>query len=146
MHSTILDQCEVGQMSQDRWGRAPAKKPTRFLSNAWHLIDVLNIRCRNNLREEADKHRHVQLVGGRARRTQEYPEELCEKIVEGIQRQIEADKWNIAKVKVMKCHEKLREPKHDEDMKKEEENAKEDESWVAWDDITGAELDVKDIR
>ena len=83
------------------------------------------------------------LIGGRARKTQEYPEKLCEKIIEGIQRQMEADKWGIAKVKVMKFGENLQAPKHDEDMNETGEN---NENMVAWDDITGAELNVEDIK
>ena len=56
---------------------------------------------------------------------------------------MEADKWGIAKVKVMSCGEKVREPKHDEDSS---EFGREKEGWIAWDDITGAELEVEDIR
>ena len=28
----IADQCEYGLVSKDKWGVAPAKKPTRFLT------------------------------------------------------------------------------------------------------------------
>ena len=55
----IADQCEYGLTSKDEWGEAPAKKPTRFMTNAWNVAEDLSTRCQNNWREMKDRHRHV---------------------------------------------------------------------------------------
>ena len=116
----------------------------------------MNIRCQNEKRKAKDRHRHVQLIAGRARKAQEYPRELCEAIVDGIKRQIECDDWGVVKVdmndrdlrrqinRVKEATQQSGEaPKHDEDGGEGSAN-----TW-AWDDITGAQLDankVKDAR
>ena len=57
-----------------------AKKPTRFVSDAWCIADELPIRC--------DKpHPHQHLVGGRASKAYEYPDGLCKAICRGLARQ-----------------------------------------------------------
>merc|ERR1712051_23843 len=40
VRAVVADQCEYGLMSRDRWGSAPAKKPTRFLTNSWHAAEA----------------------------------------------------------------------------------------------------------
>ena len=90
-----------------------------------------------------EQHRHVQLIGGRkASVAQEYPRKLCEAMVEGIKRQIEADEWNVVKVKVMSTKQGESEPapKHDED------DDDMNERWWAYDDITGAEISPKKVK
>ena len=109
----MADQCEFGLRSRDKWGEAPAKKPTRFLTNAEHVGEALAVRCQNQTRELKDQHRHVQLVQNRAKQAQIYPQKLCEAIVHGMKRQMESDDWNIVKVKLDSVQEKP--PKHDED-------------------------------
>ena len=81
--STVTHQCETRLASRDK---SPAMKPTRFKSSAWHLINTLNIQCRNCEKVPSQRHRHVQLIGSRGKKAREYPIRLCEKIVEGIQR------------------------------------------------------------
>ena len=108
------------------------------MTNAHHVGEALAVRCQNGMRELKNQHRHVQLVQGRAKGAQVYPQKLCEAIVQGMKRQMESDEWNIVRVTVDSVQEKP--PKHDEDG--EEEEAKQ---W-AWDDITGAKLDPREVR
>ena len=51
--------------------KLPAKKPTTFMTNAACVAERLRRKCDN-------RHRHQALMGGRAKKAAEYPEELCE--------------------------------------------------------------------
>ena len=64
VRAVVADQCESGLMSHDRWGTAPAKKPTRFLTNSWHVAEALSMRCQNENRAAKEWLRHVKLIGG----------------------------------------------------------------------------------
>ena len=78
---------------------------------------------------------------GRAGKAQEYLRILCESMVDGMRRQIEADEWGIVKigVKSVKAAEEEKEPKHDND-----DEQVINKQW-AWDDVTGAVLDPEEV-
>ena len=59
----IVDQCMYGLESVDREGRAPAKKPTKFMTNVIGTEQFLSTRCDRG-------HRHVELLNNRARAAQ----------------------------------------------------------------------------
>ena len=59
---------------------APAKKPTKFMSNSWCILQELSVRCDGS-------HVHQHLVGGRAAKAQEYPDALCRAICRGLANQ-----------------------------------------------------------
>ena len=63
-------------------------------------------------------------------------------MVDGMRRQIEADEWGTVKVNIKSTRvaEEEKEPEHDND--EEEALGKQ---W-AWDDITGVQLDAKDVE
>ena len=69
------DQCRYGLTSVDQLGRAPAKKPTKLITNMEPAFVCLSLRCDKS-------HRHVTLENGRARAAQIYPEKLCQAIIE----------------------------------------------------------------
>ena len=69
-------------LNASRTGQAPAKKPTRFLSNSKFILDELNTRCDKS-------HSHEPLMGGRASKAQEYTYELCRSICRGLHKQKE---------------------------------------------------------
>ena len=118
MIAVVMDQCEFGLMSRNRWGEAPAKKPTKFLTNAYHVGRALDVRCQNSRREAKQQHRHVKLIGGRrAGDAQVYPQKLCEAMVTGMKNQMKNDEWNVVEIKVSSVQEKP--PKHDEDEEEE---------------------------
>ena len=56
-----------GMTSKDGEGVGCVKKPTGFITNSIHLRDQLQRTCMG-------EHRHVQLVGGRAKACQIYPQ------------------------------------------------------------------------
>ena len=65
------DQCMYGLKTWDSEGRlVPAKKRTKFMTNSEGIARRLQRRC-------PGKHRHQQLVSGRAQSAARYPENLC---------------------------------------------------------------------
>ena len=85
--SVIADQCMYGLVTRGVAGgpEMPAKKPTRFVSNSWYILQELGIRCDHS-------HTHQHLVGGRAARAAEYPDLLCEAMCRGLVNQIRYDR------------------------------------------------------
>ena len=59
--------CRFGMNSRDHDGDGPVKKPTGFLSNSEFLRNQLSRKCLGG-------HRHVALLGGRAKACQVYPD------------------------------------------------------------------------
>jgi hypothetical protein len=81
--AVVAHQCEFGlETSADGGGRAPAKKPTRFMSSSPAVLAALSRRCQGG-------HAHAPLLGGtRARDAAVYPPALCEAIAEGAAEQL----------------------------------------------------------
>lgn len=74
--------CAFGMNDSDHQGGGLVKKPTGFMTNAIKLAERLEQPCSGD-------HRHVLLLGGgRARRAQIYPDELCREIIYGLHRQM----------------------------------------------------------
>ena len=69
-----FDQCMYGLKSVDEFGEGPCRKPTRILTNIPGAEVELSRRC-------SCDHTHVQLINGRAKKAEEYPEELCRALV-----------------------------------------------------------------
>ena len=72
--------------------RAPAQRlnvslliATGFMSNSEYVLNRLSRRCDRS-------HRHIALVGGRAKRAEVYPEQLCREILIGLLDQMKQDK------------------------------------------------------
>ena len=67
---------------EDNNGKGFVKKPTGFMTNACKIADSLEKDCTGD-------HRHIVLIGGgRARRAQVYPNELCKQIIFGLRDQM----------------------------------------------------------
>ena len=81
IEKTVAHMCRYGMISTDESGGGRVKKPTGFLTNSNFLADQLSKRCMGG-------HRHIQLVGGRARACQVYPEKLCRSILRGIRNEL----------------------------------------------------------
>ena len=77
----IAHMCQFGMMSEDMYGEGLVKKPTKFLTNAPELLKWLERKCGGD-------HRHVTLIGGRAKACEVYPTVLCEAIVQGLRDQL----------------------------------------------------------
>ena len=78
-----FDQCEYGLVSWDEHGVAPAKKPTRIITNMQHARVTLSKRCTKT-------HRHVILMNGKAKYAQKSPEELCMAMLETLRLEMQA--------------------------------------------------------
>ena len=64
-----------------------AKKRTAVMTNSKHLAETLRL-------AQCDKsHSHVQLVGGKAKQCEVYPEKFAQLICESIKREISDAKW-----------------------------------------------------
>ena len=76
--SIVSDQCEYGLLTHGPDGTPmPAKKPTRWASSSPHMLKRLSKRC-------SQTHVHQQLVGGRAKKCEDYPLDLITEILRGI--------------------------------------------------------------
>ena len=83
----VADQCMYGLKTRGSADgeELPAKKPTRFVSNSWCVLQELSTRCDRS-------HVHQQLMGGRAAGAAEYPDELCNAFCRGIANQLVYDR------------------------------------------------------
>ena len=79
VNDTVADQCMYGLVkpNADRTELVPAKKPTRFTSNSWHVLGELSTRCDKS-------HAHQPPTGGRAKKAQEYTYRLRRAICRGL--------------------------------------------------------------
>ena len=75
----VTHMCEFGMKGRDAQGEGPVLKPTRFLTNIPAIARALDRRC-------TGCERHVQLVGGRAKQAEVYPEQLVDAILDGLER------------------------------------------------------------
>ena len=76
--------CCFGMYQDTPGGPALVKKPTGFMTNAKGISTELGVQCEGG-------HRHIQLLNGRARRAEVYPDELCWKILKGLINQLKLD-------------------------------------------------------
>ena len=83
-HVVVADLCMFGMSSRDHLGEGLAKKPTKFLTNSAHIARWLTVKC-------SGQHRHVTLIGGRAKVCEIYPRKLCEAMLRGLSDQLTAD-------------------------------------------------------
>ena len=69
------DQCMYGLRVKE--GEELSKKSTGFMSNSEKILQRLSKRCSGD-------HPHQELIGGRAKKAEEYPPQLCREIVKGL--------------------------------------------------------------
>ena len=87
------DLCQFGLVSEDEKGVAPAKKPTRFMTNSLEVYKMLSKKC------DGRCPRHVQLMEGRAKAASVYPRQLCRAALRGTARQMRVDRGNLMSFK-----------------------------------------------
>ena len=140
-----FDFCMMGMKSSDEEGEAPARKRTGALTNSKAIAEMLRqAQCEGS-------HRHVKLIGGKAKACEEYPEEFCEKVCKAAMKEkMDAEGHtkflNLVGMKIAKCEEATTliqqltaHPHVDEGHT--EENLYNDFEFV--DDVTGGRLDQK---
>ena len=123
--SVICDQCCFGQTTTGPVGKGvrPARKRTKFASNAMHILEQLDRRCEGS-------HQHMHLVNGRAKKMEEYTKEMTRAICIGLKRQLKDHQEET------KCLFKLSAEEAREVHMTPEEEANED-LVKAWDDVSG---------
>lgn len=121
--TVIGDQCMHGRAML-------ARKRTRFMTNSHAIAAELGRNC-----DRSRGHQHW--VSGRVARAARYPQGLCRAICRGLRKELE---WSRRDVKCL-----MRVDAHTE---KPTENEHEDQEVPsqAWDDLTGSELDPREVR
>ena len=81
----VGDMCQFGMVQVDDEGPGMIKKPTKFMTNCGKIAQALARRCEGG-------HRHISLIGGRAKAAQVYPKELCRTVCKALQAQLLEDR------------------------------------------------------
>ena len=81
VHKCNLHMCAYGMMLDNEM----VYKPTTFMTNSQCIANGLEQRCPGN-------HRHIQLINGRAKAAEVYPDKLCKAILMGLMEQMREDK------------------------------------------------------
>ena len=131
------DQCMYNLKVTDGIETGLARKPTAFLTNSAELAWRLQRRCQR-------AHGHISLKGGtKASQSQQYPDELVEEMLKGIQ--AEARNRGLGVRLVGEAIGDLGNIEYEQKFGGEDE--KEDTNWQeCWDEITGYELDAKKVK
>ena len=95
----VLHQCQFGLTSRDELGLGLVKKPTIMLTNSVEMHRQMDRQC------TPGSHRHVHLMGGKAKAAQKYPPELCRAVCRGVVNQREMDTAGLASINVWKLSE-----------------------------------------
>ena len=78
------DMCTFEMTQTDSEGIGHIKKTTNFMTNAECIANRLDQRCKGD-------HRHIQLISGRAKHAEIYPDQLHQAILTGLIEQMKAD-------------------------------------------------------
>ena len=77
VYTVEVHMCAYDLRAEDEHGEGLVMKPTRLLTNVKPIAENLTGRC-------CGGHRHVHLVGGRARGAAANPQKFCEAVVKGV--------------------------------------------------------------
>ena len=98
--SVVSHMCQFGMRSNDGLGEALAMNSTRFASNLQIMLRELHRRCQGCPR-------HVRLMAGRASAAAVYPSGLCRADCRGVQKQLMADRDDMAMVALVAAREEV---------------------------------------
>ena len=139
-----------------RYGReGEVMKPTMIMTNLPETARMLETRCRNNRKQEGqEQHEHVQLVGGLAKQAQVYPRTCCQIMCECIAAQRRADElmviglplMSLGEVEDLAARAQKESGRECEPMDALHERKPQGESIMAYDDVSGGELELKGVR
>ena len=129
--------CTHGMKSRDKQGVGLVLKPTGWLTNCEGIAEEVAAKCKNIVGKE--RHRHVELTGGRAKECEVYPDALCVAILRGLHKQLVRDGRMEKRGQGVLCQEpelnRLEEHPHDDAVPE-----------VVYDDVSGALLDPERVR
>ena len=146
----VGDQCRYGFMSSDGHREGPARKRTGFMINSPCVAKTLDLQRPNQKGQVV--HGHVVLINGRAKAAQVYPPKLCRAVCEGLIEQLEVDRkgqfliTNVAINPDTNLKQLMEEAKKIEEKIQRVEEDDQPQLETAWDDVVGAELDLKVVR
>ena len=80
--------CPHGMHSWDYDGYGLVLKRTGWMSNSELILRRVSMRCSNEVLPYKQWHRHVTLIGGKAKACEKYPPKLVERILLGLQDQL----------------------------------------------------------
>ena len=139
--TTVADQCQYGLRTRGAGGAGsiPARKRTKFMTNSSEIA--------NELSWKAKGHLHQALVGGRAHKSAIYSEGLCEAICRGLKREIRRSEMNVRVLKTVISKDKIgTDTNKDRSIADEEDGGSVGIAYgMAWDDLTGANLDPRGV-
>ncbi len=143
----VADQCMYGLRTQGKpgEGKVPARKRTKFMTNSYEIAKQLQKRCDG-------RHEHQALVSGRAREAAKYPEPLCRAICHGLISEMKMQVQSLRHLVTIRCEDKIgaiegmgENPSRERGVEHEEDGTHAE--WIeAYDDVSGAELDPKEVR
>ena len=119
VRTVVTDQCMFGLKTKaDGKKMAPARKPTRFMTNAEEIRKRLDVRCDGG-------HHHQVLLDGRAKHAAVYPPALCRAICQGLIQQLRLDRQKIKSLFNLKADMKIEEkpPEEEESHRQQLEKA-----------------------
>ena len=126
VYKTKTHMCRFGMKSEDEQGVGLVKKPTTMMTNSLEVHRELDKQCIGG-------HRHVQLLGGKAKACAVYPRELCRAVIRGAVRQMELDAADMMSIEVVgECD--------DVDVMGLDQESGDLEWMKYWDDTNGKEL------
>ena len=132
--------CAYGMKIPDKNGNEFVYKPTQFIINSPLIAAQLERKCNKN-------HQHARLASNRTKMAAIYPPQLVNAICKGINEQIQADKYDqniVARIEFIEGSSVLAE------VQKAKENVakchEDDQDLLAFDDVSGAELDPKMVQ
>ena len=140
----------------DRYGReGEVVKPTMIMTNSPETARMLETRCRNNRKQQGqEQHEHVQLVGGLAKQAQVYPRKCCRIMCERIAAQRRGDElmiiglppMSLGEVEDLAARAQKESGRECEPMDALHERTPQDESIMAYDDVSGEEPELNGVR
>ena len=137
VESVTCDMCAYGMVSEDENGIAPAQKRTRIMSNSPEVLKRVGKQCTNKTDGEK-AHRHVQLLGGRAKKCQVYPKAFCQAVCEGVAAEKKLRALGMAAQPIMSVSEMQAATGSTEE--EPDKALHEEDGTVAFDDQSGAPL------
>ena len=142
----VADQCMYGLTTIDGQTIKVARKRAWFMTNSPCIATQLNRKCPNT--KEWQLHEHMALINGRPKMAQVYPPKICQAICEGLRQQMKADQDGRFLLATLKQSEGVH--KETQEMKKRfktfEKEDNETTMQEVWDDVSGAELDLKLVK
>ena len=127
-----VDMCDFGMTASDELGEALVRKRTKVLTNSAEVAKRIARRCDG-------QHRHVHLIGGKAKRAQLYPRAFSRAVCEGVAAQKRLHALGLRCCPIFSLEEISRTVEKITGKKGPAEDLHEDES--AYDDQSGVELE-----